>query len=184
MYGYGEQVGIMMGDESYQPPSSNITIINNIAYGNNRNFYWWRGDQGGGLVNVLIANNSFVNSVGTSGVKFNRGDHQNSYFINNIIVQDGSLPIIDVVESDLEFHFSNNLWSKTPLADASGPNDIIGDPHFAEGGNPFTPEWFMLTNLSPAIGGAQSLPEIVLDYFKHIRDSFPDIGAIEFISAP
>ena len=61
--GYGAHVGIMMGDEVYQPASSDIVVINNIAFDNRRNFFWWQGDQGGGLVNVLIANNTFVNST-------------------------------------------------------------------------------------------------------------------------
>ena len=42
----GSQVGIMLGDETYNPPSANIKVINNIAYGNNRNFFWWQGTQG------------------------------------------------------------------------------------------------------------------------------------------
>ena len=36
--GYGAHVGIMMGDEVYEPPSANNTVINNIAYGNKAEF--------------------------------------------------------------------------------------------------------------------------------------------------
>ena len=46
--GYGAHVGIMMGDEVYKPASANITVINNIAYGNKRNFFWWQGTRAGG----------------------------------------------------------------------------------------------------------------------------------------
>ena len=188
IFGYGSQVGIMMGDELYQPPSANNTIINNVAYGNNRNFYWWQGSEGGGMINLLIANNTFVNSVGTSGVKFIKpidDPSEGSYFINNIIQQDGELPIILVWGvDDPELHFSNNLWSKTPPSNAAGANDIIGNPQLVYGDNPFVINWFMLTGLSPAIGGALPLPDVTLDYFVHIRDSFPDMGAIEYIPVP
>jgi len=60
----GEQVGIMMGDERTNPPSANITVFNNISFGNHANFWWWQVVQGGGINNVLIANNTFVNGIG------------------------------------------------------------------------------------------------------------------------
>jgi len=46
--------------------------------------------------NVLIANNTFVNSIATSNIKILRGAHQNVEISNNIIQQDGQLPIIIV----------------------------------------------------------------------------------------
>jgi hypothetical protein len=184
-FGYGAQVGIMMGDETYSPPTQDITIINNIAYGNRQNFYWWKGSQGGGLVNVLIANNAFVNSVDNSGVKINQGNHMNSRFINNIIEQDNSLPLIDIIETNPGLLFSNNLWSKTPDPYASGSGDVIGDPRLA--GTPgfsFAPEAFMLTYLSPAINKALSRSEVTNDFFKNYREALPDIGAHEYTVAP
>lgn len=184
VFGYGEQVGIMMGDESYRPPSENITIINNIAYGNRRNFYWWNGVLGGGMVNVLIANNTFVNSIGYSGIKINLGEHQDVRLYNNIYVQDGILPIVDLVDTYPELFFSNNLWSKSPNSLATGPGDIIGDPLLAKAGQPFAPEWFMLINSSPAVNKAIDLPEVIIDYFGHFRDASHDIGAIEYIPTP
>ncbi len=74
LFDYGPHVGIMLGDERYTPPSKNITVINNIAYGNRRNFYWWQGVQGGGMQKVLIAHNTFVNSIQNSGVMIAEGE--------------------------------------------------------------------------------------------------------------
>jgi hypothetical protein len=180
LFDYGPHVGIMLGDERYKPPSSDITVINNIAYGNNRNFYWWRGVQGGGMQNVLIANNTFVNSIHRSGVMIAEGDHQNVRFTNNIIQQDGLLPVI-LAWSHPEVAYSFNLWSKIPLSLASGPGDVIGDPKLTETGKPFSPAWFEVTALSPAWNKAQVLPEVELDFYSSTRDKRPDMGALEYL---
>lgn len=179
IFPYGEQVGIMLGDELYAPPSANLTIINNIASGNRINLYWWQGSQGGGMNNVLIANNSFVNSIATSNIKILRGDHQNVEISNNIIQQDGQLLII-IVEQNPDLSFNNNLWSKTPPTAASGVGDVIGDPLLTHNGDQYSPEWYILTSFSPAIDGAFTLPEVEVDYFGNSREAIPDIGANEF----
>jgi hypothetical protein len=185
MNGYGDNVGIMMGDERYTPPSANIQVINNIAYGNHANYFWWQGVQGGGMNNVLIANNTFVNGIGQlnlgdANVIINSGDHINVRFEDNLVRQDGILPVIDTITQP-GVMFSNNLWSKIPDSDASGPGDIIGDPRLLEVGSPFMPDWFRLLEFSPAIGHALSLPEVLVDYFGYWRDSTPDLGAVEYI---
>jgi hypothetical protein len=179
MHGYGDNIGIMMGDETYTPPSANIKIINNISLGNHINFHWWQGVQGGGMNNVLIANNTFVNSVRDDGVAIAEGAHQNVRFENNIIQQDDSLPIIYTVYNP-NITFSNNLWSKTPPSAASGPGDIVGDPKLAKTGQTFASEWYKLTASSPAIDKAVALTEVVDDYFDDSRLAIPDIGAHEY----
>ncbi len=184
MYGHGNNNGLVMGDETYNPPSAYITIINNIAFGNHINFYWWDGVQGGGMNNVLIANNTFVNSSATSGIKILKGAHQNVQFRNNIIQQDGQLPIA-IIESGISgITFSNNLWTKTPPSEASGAGDIIGNPVFEGIGDQFSPIWFKLTDFSPAKNRALTLPAVIVDYFGNTREATPDIGADEFFPPP
>lgn len=184
VYGVGSNVGIMMGDETYNPPSANIQIINNIAYGNHRNFHWWPGSSGGGMNNVLIANNTFVNSTGNvsngeGNVIISKGTHVNVRFQNNLVNQDNSLPVIATI-AQAGVYYSNNLWSKTPYAAASGPGDVIGDPRLSKTGSPFSADWYLLTDASPVIDKALSLGEVNTDYFGTDRGSSPDIGAIEF----
>jgi hypothetical protein len=184
IYGYGSNGGIMMGDETYNPPSANITIINNVAYGNHGNIWWWQGVQGGGMDNVLIANNTFVNGIGDpnrgrGGVIISSGDHQNVRFENNLIWQDGDLPVIATSDQS-GIIYSHNLWSKTPYDAASGPGDVIGDPMLVKIGDLFSPDWYRLTEFSPAIDKALLIPEVVVDYFGIPRDDFPDMGALEF----
>lgn len=183
VYGYGSNVGIMMGDELYTPPSANIQVLNNLGYGNHRNFHWWQGVQGGGMYNVLIANNTFVNATGESSlgqgnVIIGLGEHFNVRFINNLVRQDDALPVIATINQP-GVYYSNNLWSDPPYPAASGPGDIIADPLLAEFGSPFSPDWFRLLATSPAIGHALSLPEVLVDYFANWRGSMPDMGAVE-----
>ena len=184
VFPYGSHVGIMMGDERYTPPSADITVINNISFGNLGNFWWWQGVQGGGMKNVLIANNTFVNGMGSKdegqgGVIISSGTHENVRFINNLVQQDGDLPVIATLNQP-GVVYSHNLWSKPPSSAASGPGDVIQDPMLSRTGVPYEPDWFRLTGLSPAIDMAQLLPEIVDDYFGITRGSLPDMGAIEY----
>jgi len=185
---YGHHEGIALGDELYNPPSSNLTIINNISIGNLGNLWWWQGVQGGGMKDVLIANNTFINGIGNpnegrGGVIISQGEHQNVRFENNIIHQDGDLPVIATI-SQAGVTYSHNLWSKTPWAVASGPGDIIGNSIFEQTGNPYTAEYYKLSNISPAIDGAEFLPEVIVDYFGFERLPLPDMGANEFFLFP
>ncbi len=184
VFSYGDNVGIMMGDEVYNPPSANITIINNISFGNHGNFWWWQGHEGGGMNNVLIANNTFVNgtgdvSNGEGGVIISKGDHQNVRFENNLIQQDGNLPVIATHEQP-GITYSHNLWSKTPNSAATGLGDVIGNPLFINSGDPYNPEWYKLTGYSPAVNQALPLQQVFVDYFGVNREAWPDIGASEF----
>jgi hypothetical protein len=188
IFNYGYHGGIAMGDEKYTPPSANISVINNISFGNLGNFWWWPGSQGGGMNNVLIANNTFINGIGdiNSGrgnVIISRGDHQNVRFENNIIYQNDSLPLI-VLDSSQGITFSHNLWSKTPRSIASGPGDIIGDPLFSHNGDQYSPYWYELSTISPAINNALTLSEVVVDFFNKNREAPPDMGANEFFPIP
>ncbi len=179
IFGYDAHVGIMMGDEKYQPPSAHIRVFNNLAYSNHRNFYWWRGVQGGGMNDVLIAHNTFVNSYDTAGVVIGNGSHTNVRFLNNLVQQDGALPII-IVSISAGITFSNNLWSKMPPTQAFSPGDVIADPQLSKNGLSSDAGWYSLNQNSPAIDKALPLAEVPRDYDNFMRDNKPDIGAKEY----
>jgi len=179
------QSGIMLGDETYNPASANITIINNIVYGTHGNFHWWQGIQGGGMNNVLIAHNTFVNGTGNvnngeGGVIISGGNHVNVRFFNNLVQQDGVLPVI-ATGYLAGVTYTNNLWSKPPVAAASSPGDIVGDPKLSKTGSPYSPDWFLLTSSSPAIDKGTQIPAVTNDFFKGLRGNYLDIGAHEAI---
>jgi parallel beta-helix repeat protein len=186
-YGLGSNYGILLGDEIYTPPSAYITIINNVAYGNLKNLSWYSGVQGGGMNNVLIANNTFVNAMPNDenhrNVDIGSGPHWNVRIMNNIIVQDDSQHIEDIA-IDPNIVISHNLWSKPPRDAILGSDDIVGDPKLARTGTPFEYRWFELTNGSPAIDNALSLPEVIDDFLNNVRGASPDIGALEYFYQP
>lgn len=178
VYGHGANVGIMLGDERYKPPSSNITIVNNIAYGNKRNLFWWKGERGF-MNNVLIANNTFVNSTYGAGVILNEGDHVNVRFLYNIVAQDNGIDPI-ALNAGQDIRFANNLWSEAPQKYAVGTGDVIGDPGLMKTGSVFGSDWYRLRADSRAINRAAALPEVTVDFFLVARASQPDIGAVEY----
>lgn len=186
-YGLDANFGILLGDETYDPPSANITIIDNIAYGNNHNLRWYSGVQGGGMNNVLIANNTFVNAMlndqGNRNVGISTGTHKNVRFMNNIIVQEDSQHIENIA-IDPNIVISHNLWSSPPRDAILGTGDIVGDPKLAKTGTPFNHPWFELTSGSPAIDYALSLPEVIDDFLYNERGISPDLGALEYPSNP
>jgi parallel beta-helix repeat protein len=179
----GSREGIMMGDERYNPASSNITIINNFVYGTYRNLHWWQGVQGGGMVNVLVANNTFVNSRAEAGMVIASGSHSNSRVLNNIVLQEGSLPVA-VIGTKTGLTFSNNLWSKIPSSSVAGSGDVIGNPLLIRVGQTtagqLTGSWFEIQSGSPARGKAKTINEVTEDYYANSRDFSSDIGGHEF----
>jgi hypothetical protein len=178
----GTQIGIQVEDEAPGPSSKNISIINNIVYGTNRNLACYKGVLDMKMTEVLIANNTFVNSSGEGNIRISSGlSFENVFFMNNIVKQDDELPIILLPTAHSGLSFSNNLWSKAPNPSALSPGDFIGNPLFEQTGDPFSPEWFKLSVASPAIDRALSLPNITHDFFLNPREATPDMGAHELL---
>lgn len=182
----GARIGIQMGDEKYNPPSSDIIVINNIVTGTRKNLYWWKAGPAEPMKNVLIANNTFVNSTYQYGIQITPGQIQNVRFINNLIEQDDLLPVALVISAP-GFTLSNNLWSKTPPSNAAGEGDIIGDPELIKTGDQLSPGWYKLMNNSPAINKALTLSEVTQDFSGDSRavsrsNPAPDIGADEYVN--
>jgi hypothetical protein len=159
--------------------SSNNIFVNNIVYGAKGNFVHWSGSTG--MVNAVIAI-TFVNATGRSNVDI-QGSNTNVQFRNNLILQDDGLSIASIGSGVTK---SNNLWSRTPPANAGGTNDVIGDPLLSRQGTigpgQLTGNWFKLTSSSPAINKAVSLTQVINDYFRSARPygALPDIGAHEY----
>lgn len=181
------QAGIALADETFNPPSSDNTVVNNLLLSNAKNIYFWSGGAGAGLVNVVIANNTVADSVVETNLKLLSGSHTNTVIENNIFLQENSLSIA-VVQGTQGLTFSHNLWSKTPSSAASGPGDILGNPGLAEigptGPGQLTPDWFRIPFDSPAVAGGIALAMVPNDFFGKHRGAVPDIGAIEHSVLP
>jgi hypothetical protein len=171
----GGQYGIGLGDELYNPPSSDNQILNNMVVGTKTAFYAWHPQE-----NVLVANNTFVNSTASATVEFSGGT--GFVFQNNIIVQDDGLAVMTGSTSGMTFE--NNLWSKTFSGIDS--SDLVGDALLTRQSDlqagELTGQWFMLSENSPARDAAVSLPAVDVDFFLTVRPvgALPDIGAHEY----
>jgi parallel beta-helix repeat protein len=174
----GSRVGIMAGDEKYTPRSERIIIINNIVYGCDRNFYWWENTSGYGMIDFYIANNTFVNSRETNNVQINSSTHQNSYFINNIVLQEDNLTIAYLRGTGIVYDY--NLFSSRPTISYSASYNIIDIPDFTEANNFYSDKYYELLSTSLAINNALVVDYVLEDYFGYTRDNLPDIGAIEY----
>jgi parallel beta-helix repeat protein len=173
--------------------SSNQVVINNIIAGHRENIAWWGEGISGALINTLIANNTLINATANSGTATNLAidgttAHNNVRISNNIIMQNTPGTIASV-PNDSTFTFSNNLWSKTPEADARGSGDIIASPKLVNANAELSPgdvdpNWYKLTSSSPAINKAIKLSEVFDDFFGATRGNNPDIGAHEYDGSP
>jgi len=169
----GGQYGLLMGDEKSNPVSSNITIVNNVIYNCSGNFYYWGSNQGYGITNLKIENNTFVNSTKYSNIAFaSVGTNTGIVIKNNLISQAGALNVIGITNNS-GYTFSNNLWSKTPSALAQGSSDVIGNPLFVSSTD------FSLQLTSPAINKGINIG-LTTDFLENAIVGLPDMGAYEY----
>jgi hypothetical protein len=184
--------GISICDESYssgRAASDGLEVYNNLVYGGNGCFYVQTGSCWTGLRNALIANNTFVNAGRQATVIIGSRDHTGSRVVNNIVVQEDSLPVA-IAPGDPEISFSHNLWSKKPPSEARGSGDVIALPRFAgspDNAIPLRPYVFRLTAGSPAIDAGLRLDAVRSDFEGRARPvgSGYDTGAYEyFVSGP
>jgi hypothetical protein len=167
--------GILISNERGHPVSTCDTIINNIVKGTRRCLV-----VGATTTNTLIANNTFVNCVASNIAQMTNvylWDGTGQYtFQNNIIMQDGVLPVIDYDHTQETVTMNHNLWSKTP-SDGSGAGDIVGDAQLAQIGDTSATNlqraYFTPLVGSPAIDAGTNLG------FSFVG-SAPDMGAMEY----
>jgi len=178
--GYVAQNGILVGDEKRNPASSDNIFINNLSVGGERNF----AAGGNQLVNVLVANNTFVNASSTAGdesacVYFYAGSSSGSRFVNNIMLQEDGVAISHLEASGLSF--ASNNWSRLPVSGARGSGDVNADPQLVRAGSivagELSPGWFRILPSSPARDKAIVLSLVTEDFARTPRGSAPEIGA-------
>jgi hypothetical protein len=186
-----------VGNASNSPLGSGQVIINNIFVGCGINFGVDTQVPGGGLVNALVANNSFINARGQDGLGVNNikfegaTSFKNTQFINNLILQQvpgTSVRILTVDGTpDLStFTMANNLYNTPPQNGwpANETNRIIADPLIT---NPVMPvkgvipdaNSYRIPTGSPAVNAGLPLGPVTVDFFQHPRVGAPDIGADE-----
>ncbi|MFC1647249.1 right-handed parallel beta-helix repeat-containing protein [Patescibacteria group bacterium] len=134
----GCNTGLMMGDETENPPSKNIEVYNNKVYNTCRNFYWWWDTSrfaNGGMNKFYIHDNYFYEATSKANVQINEGNHVYSTFTNNTIIQTispGTIkPFINysnlsgnntIITNPAQIHLSPTSATQTKIGDANGDN--------------------------------------------------------------
>jgi parallel beta-helix repeat protein len=180
----GWQIAIMLGDEV--STSSNNTIINNLSLGGQMTLYIGSNS----FENSIMANNTGVNADIWAGnnytVRIGSGSYANAKFQNNIILQENNVNIATNGAAGIDFGY--NCWSKSPPGDCQGIGDIVSNPQLAKTGSTgpglLTSQWFKILENSPAKDRATVLGQVSEDFFKTLRGSAPDMGAIELTNGP
>jgi chitodextrinase len=166
--------GIAIANEAYSTalPSSDNKILNNIVVGTRWGFYYGNFENGGGLKNTTIANNTFYKTA-QEIVRITNDTHANSLVENNIFQQAGGLGP-SVLGTGVTFQ--NNAWYGVTPGAAAGSGDVIGNPMFANAGG-FRAADYKIALGSIAQGRALALSLVTTDYFGASRVAPFDIGA-------
>lgn len=169
--------GIAVANEAYATSnaSSDNTIINNIVIGTRWGFYYGSFDNGGGLRNSRVANNTFHKSA-QEGIRISSDTHANSVVENNIVSQSGLGPSY----AGGGVTFRNNNWYGVNAGVATGAGDVIGNPNFVNAAG-FNASDYRITAGSAAAAAAADTSSIVkTDHFGTLRELPFDIGAHQF----
>lgn len=159
----------------------NLTIRNNVVYGNARNGII----VGAQASNIFIYNNTVYGNGGAPiylDTNYSGGELSNVTIKNNILDLGGTTGIhhIEVTKSRNTFTADTNLYWPRParLSGISDPHPVVGDPRFASPGS----HDFHLRPGSAAIDRGLKLPGIVVDREGVLRQQGTtiDIGAFEF----
>ncbi|HYI08020.1 MAG TPA: right-handed parallel beta-helix repeat-containing protein [Thermoanaerobaculia bacterium] len=167
--------GIAVANEAYSVslPSRGNVFTNNIVVNSKYGFYYGAYQNGGGMVDTKVVNNTFHKATAAM-IWIDEDVHSNSVVANNIFSQAGGQMAL---VGGAGVTYTSNLWYGGIAGKAAGSGDVIGDPLFVKAGG-FTPADYKLKTLSPAIHTA-SAHLTANDYFGAERTPSGDIGAHE-----
>ncbi len=185
--GYGAS-GIAMANENYvvngvheQNPLNNITITNNITVNGKFGFTYGNYEDGGGLHNTLIANNTFYGGEDLCFYIQNAssGDiHDTTTIRNNIFYAKTGRNYAYATSTNITYGY-NNWYNGTANTHKSGPSDVLANPLLVNAGTD-TKTDYKLTSTSPCINAGTTITAVTTDYWGTSRSSTYDIGAHEY----
>jgi parallel beta-helix repeat protein len=167
--------GIAVANEDYDEslPSRGNVFSNNIVVNSKYGFYYGAYQNGGGMVDTKVVNNTFHKATAAM-LWIDDDTHTNSMVANNIFSQVGGQMTI-VGGSGVSY--DHNLWYGGDAGTAEGSGDVVGNPLFVNAGG-FSAADYKLQPLSPAVHSA-SASAAADDYFGAVRTAAADMGAHE-----
>jgi parallel beta-helix repeat protein len=175
-------VGIQMANENYgadsNPLSENI-VRNNIVIGGFAGFRYGAYQNGGGMKNSLIMNNTFYGAT-NSMLNIEPDAHSGTVIANNIFHQTNGVSMTSFFSNPGSITFQNNLWYGGSAGAAAGPGDINANPLLVRPGI-FEMGGYKLQSQSPAIDKGTPWGSMNRDFFGSSRPvgAGLDIGAHE-----
>ena len=186
----GKRAGFALADETTtttqpNPVSSHNTVINNLVYNANFSAYNWTLVNNTGLVDDIIAHNTFV-STDPAYDAFDTGGPANNVPVLNAgtLIADNIVLGGAKVPSAAGITFSHNLWTGAAPGAGAGPGDALAPNAAAvimqlgttQPGT-LAPSYFMLTGTSVAHSHGITLSQVTTDFHGGTLASPPDIGA-------
>ncbi|HVT44084.1 MAG TPA: right-handed parallel beta-helix repeat-containing protein [Thermoanaerobaculia bacterium] len=174
--------GIGMANESYSDknPLTDNKVVNNIVVNSRYGIYYGNYENGGGLKNTVVANNTLYNATHLM-LSISSDSHSNSAVANNIFYQATGNGMASVAGSGITYR--NNNWYGGSPGSAAGSGDVIGDPQLVKAGG-LTAADYKLRSGSPVYQAGMDRSEVIVDYFRAARSSAYDIGAHELSVGP
>lgn len=175
-------VGIAVANESTAVllPSSGIRIFNNIMVGTRFGFEYGNYQRGGGMQDVLIANNTVVNAV-EAAIKIDPDQHRGNRVLNNIFYRARFGPL--ELGSSTGTWFDNNCWFGGNPGLFTGQSDVWDDPLLVQPGA-LSSDAYRLRDGSPCASSGRVLSEVPSDFSGATRTDRYSSGAYEKESAP
>jgi parallel beta-helix repeat protein len=169
--------GIQIGNEwaTAGTASSDVQILNNVVVGARSAFVWGSYQEGGGLLNTLVANNTFVDGI-RSVLAIDDGAHDNSRLVNNIVLQTRNAPLVELSQA-AGLTFSNNLFFGGSAGIAAGQGDVYARPNFVAPG--YVASGYSLADGSAGVDRGVALDAVKTDYAGSARNPPYDMGAFE-----
>jgi parallel beta-helix repeat protein len=174
--------GIYIANEwySFQNPSTNLTITNNIVLRTRLGIAYSNSEYGGGLHQTLIANNT-VFETDNLLLWFENGTtdvHTTTTVQNNIFYAKTGTNYAYGTSSGITY-ISNNWYNGNSSSRKTGLNDVLTNPNFASPGT-LNAISYKLTSGSGCIDTGTTHSSVTTDHWGTARGVLYDIGAHEY----
>ena len=187
--GFGAS-GIRVANEEHlingvevQNPVNNLTITNNITVNGKFGFTYSLSDNGGGLHNTLIANNTFYGAEDLLLYiqnEDNQDVHDSTTIRNNIFYARSGEDYAYAPGSNITYGY--NCWyNGNSGTQKSGGGDVLGNPLLVNPGSGTKTDYKIASSSSPCVNTGTYHSAVTEDYWGTGRDSMHDIGAHEFV---
>jgi parallel beta-helix repeat protein len=170
--------GIGTANETYSDtnPLSNLTITNNIVLWSRWGFFYGDYENGGGLRNSIVANNTFYEAT-HDVIYIAASTHTGTVIENNVFYQATGRNLATVAGSGVTYRA--NSWYGGSAGSASGSGDVAGDPRLVNPGGPL-PADYRLRSDSPLVAKGVTTSATASDFWQQQRTVPYDIGAHEW----